>query len=71
MKIDRVYSVIMNFSENISKTLKFKSPLRWLIVIEDFFFGTTDELCEKMKRVFADDVEKDEKYYKLIPISDL
>ena len=48
-----------------------KSPLRRLIIVEDYIFNSADELCKKMKVVFADDVEKKQKIYKVIPISEL
>ena len=48
-----------------------KSPLRRLIIVEEYFFNTADELCSKMVDVFAEDVETGQKMYKVIPISDL
>lgn len=48
-----------------------KSPLRRLIIVEEYMFNSADELCEKMKVVFADDVEKSQKIYKVIPIREL
>ena len=46
-----------------------KSPLRRLIVVEDYFFNSADDLCSKMLEVFAEDVRNRQKLYKVIPIS--
>ena len=40
-----------------------KSPLRRLIVVEDYFFNSAGDFCSKMLEVFAKDVRNRQRLY--------